>query len=109
MTASTRWAAMTEPDPAPAAGAADSRASGVAARFASLPVGPREVYQAVLRGFAAAGKPPEPSELEAVARPSGLAVGQLLSELVAADLLGLDDAGRIRMAYPFSTRPTPHM
>jgi len=99
---------MTEPDPAPAAGAADSRASGVAARFASLPVGPREVYQAVLRGFAAAGKPPEPSELEAVARPSGLAVGQLLSELVAADLLGLDDAGRIRMAYPFSTRPTPH-
>jgi hypothetical protein len=83
--------------------------TGLATRCASLAPGTRNVYQAVLRRFAATGRPPEPAELEAAERPFDLAAGQLLAELVAADLLGLDDAGRIRMAYPFSTGPTPHV
>jgi len=35
--------------------------------------------------------------------------GQALATLAAADVLGLDDHGRIRMAYPFSAAPTPHV
>jgi hypothetical protein len=100
---------MTEPDLTSTEGTADPLAIGLAARSARLAVGTRSVYQAVLRGFATAGRPPEPTELEAVARPFGLAVGQVLTELVATDLVGLDDVGRIRMAYPFSTGPTPHV
>jgi hypothetical protein len=100
---------MTEPDLSSGEETAGSRVIDLAARCAGLAVGTRQVYHAVLRRFAATGRPPEPAELEAAARPLGLAVGQLVAELAAADLIGLDDAGRIRMAYPFSAEPTPHV
>lgn len=35
--------------------------------------------------------------------------GDSLAELAQADVLGLDDSGGIRMAYPFSSIPTPHI
>lgn len=100
---------MNEPDPAAPQGAAKSPVAGIAGKRAPLAAAQRAVYQAVLRMFAAAGRPPEPAELEDAARPFGLTASQVLAELAAADLLGLDEAGRIRMAYPFSARPTPHM
>ncbi|HEY2575442.1 MAG TPA: alkylmercury lyase family protein [Streptosporangiaceae bacterium] len=74
-----------------------------------LPPGPRAVYRAVLRAFATTGGPPEPAGLEAAARPFGLDSHDVLAELEAGDYLGRDGQGRIRMAYPFSVRPTPHV
>lgn len=80
-----------------------------ASQRAGLAAGPRAVYQAVLRAYAETGRPPEPAELQDTARPFGPTARQMLADLAASDLLGLDEAGRIRMAYPFSTRPTPHV
>ena len=88
--------------------AAGVLAAGSAAKRARLAAGPRAVYQAVLRAFAGTGRPPGPSELEQVARVHGLDLAQMLAGLAAADVLGLDGQGRIRMAYPFSADPTPH-
>ena len=66
------------------------------------------VHQAVLRYFAAVGTAPETAELEPAAAQAGRTVGELLSELAAEDFLTLDEAGRIRAAYPFSAVPTRH-
>jgi len=100
---------MTEPEPSAPAGTAGFLAAGGAGKRAGLAAGPRAVYQAVLRAFATQGRPPEPAELESAARRHGITAGQALATLAAADVLGLDDEGRIRMAYPFSAAPTPHL
>lgn len=100
---------MPERAPRRSAGTAGFLAAGGAGKRAGLAAGPRAVYQAVLRAFAATGRPPEPAELEDTARRYGIAAGQTLAGLAAADVLGLDGQGRIRMAYPFSARPTPHV
>jgi Alkylmercury lyase len=55
------------------------------------------------------GGPPGPAELEQTARRHGITAGQALATLAADDVLGLDDHGRIRMAYPFSAAPTAHV
>lgn len=88
--------------------AAGVLAAGSTAKRARLAGGPRAVYTAVLRAFAGTGRPPGPGELEQVARAHGLDLAQTLAGLAAADVLGLDGQGRIRMAYPFSAAPTPH-
>jgi Alkylmercury lyase len=62
----------------------------------------------VLRSFAATGRPPAAATLEAAAAQFGLTAGLALAELDAADVLGLDPDGGIRMCYPFSGVPTPH-
>src|SRR5260370_18156487 len=100
---------MNKPDPSAPAGTAGFLAAGGAGKRAGLAAGPRAVYQAVLRAFATQGRPPEPAELESAARRHGITAGQALATLAAADVLGLDDEGRIRMAYPFSAAPTPHL
>jgi len=100
---------VTEQDPGTSEGTASFLAAGGAGKRAGLTAGPRAVYQAVLRAFAATGRPPEPAELADTARRYGIAAGQALAGLAAADVLGLDDEGRIRMAYPFSATPTPHV
>src|SRR5712691_12248536 len=105
----SRGPGMPERAPGRSAGTAGFLAAGGAAKRAGLAAGPRAVYQAVLRAFAATGRPPEPAELESAARRHGITAGQALATLAAADVLGLDDEGRIRMAYPFSAAPTPHL
>src|SRR6266851_168160 len=102
-----RWRrpAMTEPGPGTPAGTANLLAAG---KRATLAAGPRAVYQAVLLHFAATGSPPGPAEVENAARRHGITAGQALATLAAADVLGLDGQGRIRMAYPFSATATPH-
>jgi hypothetical protein len=83
--------------------------SGIAEKRARLASGPRSVYQVVLRSFAATGRGPAPGALEAAAAQAGLTARQVLAELAAADVLGLDDDGGIWMCYPFSGVPTPHV
>lgn len=63
----------------------------------------------MLRGFAATGRPPAPAELEDTAGGHGITASEALRTLAAADVLGLDGQGRIRMAYPFSAEPTRHV
>lgn len=100
---------MTERDPGTSERTVSFLAAGGAGKRAGLAAGPRAVYQAVLRAFAHTGRPPEPAELQDTARRYGLAAGPTLAGLAAADVLGLDGEGRIRMAYPFSATPTPHV
>jgi Alkylmercury lyase len=100
---------MTDPGTPSDSSTAGFLTAGSAGRRAGLAAGPRAVYQAVLRAFAATGRPPGPAALEEMARPFGQTARQVLAGLAAADFLGLDDAGGVRMAYPFSARPTPHV
>jgi hypothetical protein len=100
---------MTEPDLTSPGHTASFLAAGMAAKRAGLTAGPRVVYQQVLRAFAATGRSPEPGVLEDKVRPFGVTAAQALAVLAAADVLGLDGEGRIRMAYPFSAAPTPHL
>ncbi|MFD6888778.1 alkylmercury lyase family protein [Streptomyces sp. NPDC059957] len=77
-------------------------------RRAPTEQGLRAVQQAVLRHFAATGRAPETSVLEATAVQANRTAGEVLAELDREDFLALDDAGRIRAAYPFSATPTRH-
>ena len=99
---------MTDQGPQIPTGPVNFLAGGGGKR-AGLAPGPRAVYQAVLRGFAATGLPPEPAELEDSAHRHGITASQALRTLASADVLGLDAQGRIRMAYPFSAAPTRHV
>ena len=66
----------------------------------------RAVHQAVLRSFVQAGAAPGRSVLALHAAP--FEVSRVLGELADGDFLGLDPAGQITVAYPFSALPTPH-
>jgi hypothetical protein len=99
---------MTDSTPEMPAGTANFLAGGGGKR-AGLKPGPRAVWQAVLKGFAATGRPPGPAELESTARRHGITASRALRTLAAADVLGLDGQGRIRLAYPFSGAPTRHV
>ncbi|MDD9375732.1 organomercurial lyase [Streptomyces sp. ZAF1911] len=66
------------------------------------------MQQVVLRHFASTGRAPETSALEATAAQVGRAAGEVPAELDREDFLALDEAGRIRAAYPFSATPTRH-
>jgi hypothetical protein len=68
----------------------------------------RAVHQAILRAFAATGRPPQRAALDQIATSHGAGVAKILAELEAADVIRLDPAGQIRVAYPFSAIPTRH-
>jgi hypothetical protein len=67
------------------------------------------VHQRVLRSFAATGHPPVTAALTAAAAAHGRTAAAVLADLHAEDFLRLDAAGQIRVAYPFSAAPTPHL
>jgi hypothetical protein len=77
-----------------------------AARRARLNANERELYFSILRRFASAGRPSRP-ELEAAAR-FGTDLSSALTTLAREDLVHVDEAGEITVAYPFSGRPTAH-
>jgi Alkylmercury lyase len=77
-------------------------------RLAPTAGGLRAVQQAVLRSFAATGSPPSPALLAEAAAPFGVTATEVIGELAREDFLALDEAGRIRAAYPFSAVPTRH-
>lgn len=70
----------------------------------------RQVWQAVLRGFAQFGRAPTVGELSGGrAGLSPEVIRACLERLVAKDVLVLDErSGEILGAYPFSARPTRH-
>lgn len=77
-------------------------------RSAPVDGGQRALQQAILRGFATTGAAPAPDQLAEVIRPYGPELDHVMAQLVAEDYLALDQAGRIRAAYPFSAVPTAH-
>lgn len=74
----------------------------------SLTDAQRAVHQAILRAFATTGQPPPPGDLEPVAARYGTSATQVLRELAAGNLIALDAAGRVVVAYPFSAALTAH-
>ncbi|MGW4123437.1 alkylmercury lyase family protein [Nocardia sp. NPDC004711] len=79
-------------------------------RSTAQPADPAEkaIHQAVLRGFAATGRPPSATELTHIAARFDASAASVLARLHEADVIRLDAAGAIASAYPFSTSPTPH-
>ena len=77
-------------------------------RLAPITGGLRAVQQAVLRSFAATGRPPQPADLTEAAALYATSALQVLTQLHTADFLRLDDTGHIHAAYPFSATPTGH-
>jgi hypothetical protein len=79
-------------------------------RSRALPLDPVEkaVHQAILRAFAATGRPPAGSDLNAVTAGSGRATADVLAALHELDAIRLAPDGRIAVAYPFSAAPTRH-
>ncbi|MET9953644.1 organomercurial lyase [Streptomyces sp. NPDC006339] len=77
-------------------------------RLAPTENGLRAVHQAVLRHFAATGAAPEPAALQPVAATTGRSATEVLADLDREDFLTLDEKGRIRAAYPFSSQETRH-
>jgi hypothetical protein len=84
----------------------DALGRGGRGRVAPPKRGLRTVHQAVLRSFVQTGTAPDIPSLAAHAAPFG--ISQVLGELADGDFLGLDDAGQITAAYPFSAQPTAH-
>lgn len=79
-------------------------------RSRAVPLDPVEkaVHKEILRTFAATGRPPTPSELDAATAGSGRLTRDVVTALHEADAIRLDLDGHIAVAYPFSTGPTRH-
>ena len=79
----------------------------MAARASQLSPAARQLHQAVLAAFIAAGQPPPAAELERLIRSGAGDSDRVRTELTEADLLAFTPRGEIRAAYPFSPAPTP--
>jgi alkylmercury lyase len=84
-------------------------AAGTAAKQAALPVALRRLHQAILRHFLDSGGPPVRGWLDSAAGRVGLDPDAACADLAAADLVHLDQARTVRVAYPFSGVPTGHV
>lgn len=71
------------------------------------PVG-RRLHRMILRAFASTGGPPSRAEMSQLADDDSAAIDEVLARLHRADVLRLDPAGRLAVAYPFSAAPTRH-
>ena len=79
-------------------------------RTRALPLDPVEkaTHQAILRAFAATGRPPARSDLDPVTAGSGRTAADVLAALHELDAIRLATDGQIAVAYPFSAQPTRH-
>lgn len=88
-----------------AAGIADTKVGEC--RGEQLSPAERRFYKWILRRFAEDG-PPSAGDIRAQAWRDGLDFDQTRRKLASEDLIHLDDAGDVAVAYPFSGRPTAH-
>jgi hypothetical protein len=84
------------------------RAAGTGSRQAALPPSLRRLHQAVLRHFLGTGDAPDRAWMTEQARGLGLDVDAAIRQLTAADLVHVDRAGRVTVAYPFSGVTSGH-
>jgi hypothetical protein len=99
-------AAMPDPRPEPWS---DPLGRFGAGRVAPVMGGLQAGHQLVLRSFATIGQAPSAAELAQAVKPYDADPEKVLADLHAADFLRLDEAGRIRAAYPFSADRTAHV
>lgn len=66
------------------------------------------VHHAILRAFTNTGRPPVRTDLDQIAKAHGTTTEKTLADLHSADVIRLDAAGQITVAYPFSGVPTRH-
>jgi hypothetical protein len=78
-----------------------------AARAAKLPTAERRLFRRIMAAFAAGG-PPSTADLETWTHDLSVDPDTALEALRAADLVQLDAASAITVAYPFSATPTNH-
>ena len=82
--------------------------AGVRQRQAVLPERLRRFHQRLLRAFVTEAGPPDAAVVGRLAAELELAPQTAPAALAAIDLIHADPAtGAIRVAYPFSGRPTP--
>jgi hypothetical protein len=79
-------------------------------RTRALPLEPAEraVHQAILRAFAATGRPPAVGVLTPLTAGTEADAPAVLRRLHELDAIRLDTEGQIAVAYPFSASPTRH-
>ncbi|WP_328993790.1 alkylmercury lyase family protein [Kribbella sp. NBC_01245] len=79
-------------------------------RTRALPLDPveRAAHQAILRAFAATGRPAADFDLDPVTAGSGRSQTEVLNALHEVDAIRLAPDGQIAVAYPFSATPTRH-
>jgi hypothetical protein len=68
----------------------------------------RAMHLAILKAFAATGGGPAAEELDRIAADHGMTAHNILADFHDADVIRLDAAGQISVAYPFSANPTRH-
>lgn len=73
-------------------------------RLAQIPGDLRELHRAILREFTRSGAPVRQGDLRRVAEDLGLDADAAFGALAQADLVYVDSAGTIVVAYPFSGR-----
>jgi hypothetical protein len=91
--------------------AATSMAEGLRTwRSRATPTDPaaHAVHQPILRAFATAGTPPTHAALHQIASDNGATVAPILAQLHDADVIRLNAAEAIAVAYPFSGVPKRH-
>lgn len=81
---------------------------GWRARAAPLDPVERRVHRMILRAFAGTGRPPSRAELDQFADGDSAVIDDVLGRLHRADVIRLDPAGQLAVAYPFSATPTRH-
>ncbi|TCO59279.1 alkylmercury lyase family protein [Actinocrispum wychmicini] len=87
---------------------ADTSAEGLRTRIAPTDPAARAVHQAILRAFATTGEPPTNAALQQIAAANGATADTILTQLHDADVIRLNPARAIGVAYPFSAVPTRH-
>lgn len=101
------WSGVTDAA-ARAALAAAMADAGRAEKWAGLDPAEDQIWQAILRGFAAIGRAPGTLSLAAAARLDHAAVSRWLRSLHRRDLIVLDGDGAVTAAYPFCAWETGH-
>jgi hypothetical protein len=82
---------------------------GAQHRQAALPDPLQDLHRALLGAFLTEAGPPDPAVVGRLAAERHLDPAAALAALAAADLVHTDPlTGRVRVAYPFSGRPTAH-
>lgn len=103
------WSVLTSPQACQALAGRFAARSGLSDRWAiELEPDADRVWRAILRLYADLGQAPTRADIVAASRIAVGDIGSLLDGLRSHDLIDLDAAGEIKLAYPFTQASTGH-